>query len=288
MQQRLQGTITQVFENAVQQPTFVAMYADFCSELDAVGASPLLLVMHCSCHLGIKALQARRASQQCRDSSGLPPHIILHSTQQSVPLLWGAGAAGVPGSPYPTPPHPTPGLFTYCHPSPGAQALPEFPAPGEERVSFKKLLANTCQEEYEATEEARAVRFARCAVLHAVPACCGQPAGLKWFVTVGKVFENSQSWAQWGRASPAVALPRLPSYAAARCACCAAAQRVRTMSSGEREDAERRVKQRVLGNIRLIRCVHTRVRVNFEVGRNVHIVLCCRAGGGAMVCWGLL
>lgn len=32
----LQGTITQVFENAVQQPTFVAMYADLCHELDAV------------------------------------------------------------------------------------------------------------------------------------------------------------------------------------------------------------------------------------------------------------
>ena len=31
----LQGTIHQVFENAVQQPTFVAMYADLCRELDA-------------------------------------------------------------------------------------------------------------------------------------------------------------------------------------------------------------------------------------------------------------
>ena len=30
----MQGTITQVFENAVQQPTFVAMYADLCNELD--------------------------------------------------------------------------------------------------------------------------------------------------------------------------------------------------------------------------------------------------------------
>lgn len=30
-----QGTIHQVFENAVQQPTFVAMYADLCRELDA-------------------------------------------------------------------------------------------------------------------------------------------------------------------------------------------------------------------------------------------------------------
>ena len=30
-----QGTIRQVFENAVQQPTFVAMYADLCRELDA-------------------------------------------------------------------------------------------------------------------------------------------------------------------------------------------------------------------------------------------------------------
>jgi hypothetical protein len=33
---RVQGTIHQVFENAVQQPTFVAMYADLCRELDAV------------------------------------------------------------------------------------------------------------------------------------------------------------------------------------------------------------------------------------------------------------
>jgi translation initiation factor 4G len=62
-----------VFENAVQQPTFVAMYADLCRELDAV--------------------------------------------------------------------------------------LPEFHAPGEDKpTSFKKMLANTCQEEYEATEEARKVR----------------------------------------------------------------------------------------------------------------------------------
>ena len=61
-----------MFENAVQQPTFVAMYADLCRELDAV--------------------------------------------------------------------------------------LPEFHAPGEDKpTSFKKMLANTCQEEYEATEEARKV-----------------------------------------------------------------------------------------------------------------------------------
>lgn len=64
----LQGTIVQVFENAVVQPTFVAMYADLCSELDA--------------------------------------------------------------------------------------ALPEFEADGGPK-SFKKMLANTCQEEYEATEAAR-------------------------------------------------------------------------------------------------------------------------------------
>lgn len=39
------------------------------------------------------------------------------------------------------------------------QALPEFPSPGEDKpMSFKKMLANTCQEEYEATEEARQVR----------------------------------------------------------------------------------------------------------------------------------
>jgi translation initiation factor 4G len=65
----LQGTIVQVFENAVVQPTFVAMYADLCSELDA--------------------------------------------------------------------------------------ALPEFEGPDGPQ-QFKKMLANTCQEEYEATEAARA------------------------------------------------------------------------------------------------------------------------------------
>jgi translation initiation factor 4G len=65
----LQGTIVMVFENAVVQPTFVAMYADLCSELDA--------------------------------------------------------------------------------------ALPEFEGPDGPQ-QFKKMLANTCQEEYEATEEARA------------------------------------------------------------------------------------------------------------------------------------
>lgn len=64
----LQGTIKQVFENAIAQPTFVAMYADLCSELDA--------------------------------------------------------------------------------------ALPEFEGP-QGTESFKKMLANTCQEEYEATEIAR-------------------------------------------------------------------------------------------------------------------------------------
>jgi hypothetical protein len=69
----LQGTIHQVFENAVAQPTFVAMYADLCAELDA-----------------------------------------------ALPEFTPAGAA--------------------------AGAGPQ---------SFKKLLANTCQEEYEATEEAR-------------------------------------------------------------------------------------------------------------------------------------
>lgn len=61
----LRGTIRQVFENAVAQPTFVAMYADLCAELDA--------------------------------------------------------------------------------------ALPEFTGP----QSFKKMLANTCQEEYETTDAAR-------------------------------------------------------------------------------------------------------------------------------------
>jgi len=64
----LQGTIVMVFENAVVQPTFVAMYADLCSELDA--------------------------------------------------------------------------------------ALPEFEGPDGPQ-QFKKMLANTCQEEYEATEAAR-------------------------------------------------------------------------------------------------------------------------------------
>lgn len=64
----LRGTIRQVFENAVAQPTFVAMYADLCAELDA--------------------------------------------------------------------------------------ALPEFTSP-EGPQSFKKMLANTCQEEYEATDAAR-------------------------------------------------------------------------------------------------------------------------------------
>jgi translation initiation factor 4G len=64
----LRGTIRQVFENAVAQPTFVPMYADLCSELDA--------------------------------------------------------------------------------------ALPEFVGP-EGTESFKKMLANTCQEEYETTEAAR-------------------------------------------------------------------------------------------------------------------------------------
>ncbi|GAB4821712.1 hypothetical protein N2152v2_008758 [Parachlorella kessleri] len=108
----LQGTITQVFENAVQQPTFVAMYADLCNELD--------------------------------------------------------------------------------------QALPEFTAPGEERsVSFKKMLANTCQQEYEATEQAR--------------------------------------------------------------------ERVRSSPAEEREDAERRVKQRMLGNIRLISELFKKVMVNDRI-----------------------
>ena len=64
----LQDTIVQVFENAVAQPTFVAMYADLCAELDA--------------------------------------------------------------------------------------ALPEFEGPDGPQ-SFKKMLANTCQEEYESTEAAR-------------------------------------------------------------------------------------------------------------------------------------
>lgn len=64
----LQDTIKQVFENAIAQPTFVAMYADLCAELDA--------------------------------------------------------------------------------------ALPEFEGP-QGLESFKKMLANTCQEEYEATEAAR-------------------------------------------------------------------------------------------------------------------------------------
>jgi translation initiation factor 4G len=64
----LQGTIRQVFENAVAQPTFVPMYADLCAELDA--------------------------------------------------------------------------------------ALPEFEGPDGPQF-FKKMLANTCQEEYESTDAAR-------------------------------------------------------------------------------------------------------------------------------------
>jgi hypothetical protein len=38
------------------------------------------------------------------------------------------------------------------------QALPEFVAPGEEKTSgFRKMLANTCQEEYETADEARQI-----------------------------------------------------------------------------------------------------------------------------------
>lgn len=65
----LEGTIRQVFENAVAQPTFVAMYADLCKVLD--------------------------------------------------------------------------------------ESLPEFQGANGELLTFKKLLANTCQEEYEATDVAR-------------------------------------------------------------------------------------------------------------------------------------
>ena len=62
----LEGTITMVFENAVVQPTFVAMYANLCAELDSI--------------------------------------------------------------------------------------LPEFPGKDGNPESFRKMLANTCQEEYESTE----------------------------------------------------------------------------------------------------------------------------------------
>lgn len=65
----LQGTIKLVFENAVAQPTFVAMYANLCAELDSI--------------------------------------------------------------------------------------LPEFAGSDGNPESFRKMLANTCQEEYEATESAR-------------------------------------------------------------------------------------------------------------------------------------
>ena len=65
----LQGTIALVFENAVAQPTFVAMYANLCAELDSI--------------------------------------------------------------------------------------LPEFTGANGKPESFRKMLANTCQEEYEATESAR-------------------------------------------------------------------------------------------------------------------------------------
>lgn len=65
----LQGTIALVFENAVAQPTFVAMYANLCAELDSI--------------------------------------------------------------------------------------LPEFAGADGKPESFRKMLANTCQEEYEATESAR-------------------------------------------------------------------------------------------------------------------------------------
>ncbi|KAI3428363.1 hypothetical protein D9Q98_006743 [Chlorella vulgaris] len=108
----LQGTIHQVFENAVQQPTFVAMYADLCRELDAV--------------------------------------------------------------------------------------LPEFRAPGEDKpTGFKKMLANTCQAEYEATEEAR--------------------------------------------------------------------KQLKSLPAEERYDAERRAKQRLLGNIRLIAELFNKAQVNDRI-----------------------
>ena len=63
----LQGTIHQVFENAVQQPTFVAMYADLCRELDA--ALP-----------EVHAPGARRLPQGCcllSLCSVLPPGCLL-------------------------------------------------------------------------------------------------------------------------------------------------------------------------------------------------------------------
>lgn len=56
---------------------------------------------------------------------------------------------------------------------------------------------------------------------------------------------------KWLRLMP---LPHLSRWAAPA-APATAVQRVRSLGADEREDSERRVKQRVLGNIRLIRSV---------------------------------
>ena len=52
------------------------------------------------------------------------------------------------------------------------QELPEFPAPeGEARsMTFKRVLLNTCQEEFEGAHQARAVRLPMCLLPHEDPA----------------------------------------------------------------------------------------------------------------------
>ena len=129
----LHSTITLVFENAVAQPTFAFMYAQLCDRLSKV--SGLL----CSCfhqeqivvsvHLIISFQESKHA---CKGM--LTSEVRIHRQEYTCPAQ-------------------TQNAVTR------AQGLPEFPpAEGEARpMTFKRVLLNTCQEEFEGAQEAREV-----------------------------------------------------------------------------------------------------------------------------------
>jgi hypothetical protein len=109
------------------------------------------------------------------------------------------------------------------------------------------MLANTCQEEYEATEEARKVgagaRGGGGLTSPVQPPLVGPCAFLA----------PQRQTCDCSRGGAAAApLPAL-------------AQQLKSLSGDERDDAERRAKQRLLGNIRLIAELFNKAQVNDRI-----------------------
>ena len=147
---------------------------------------------------------------------------------------------------------------------------------GEDKpTGFKKMLANTCQEEYEATEEARKVRrqrpVARQAAGLAAPARGHGSHAAPWLRQRLRLLTQAPARDPLPLQRSSCYSPRSclvpcgPPRLTPRVPPLPAPQELKSLPAEERPDAERRAKQRLLGNIRLIAELFNKAQVNDRI-----------------------